>query len=42
LDELINNVREVNPSAKIFPISCRTGEGIDDWIDWFSQSIKGK
>lgn len=42
LDELINNVREINPSAKIFPISCRTGEGIDDWIDWFSQSIKGK
>jgi len=42
LDELVNNVREVNPSAKIFPISCRTGEGMDDWIDWFSQSIKGK
>ncbi len=42
LEELINNVREVNPEAKIFPVSCKTGEGIDDWISWFSQNIKGK
>ncbi len=42
LEELITNVKEVNPSAKIFPISCRTGEGIDGWVDWFVGNIKTK
>jgi len=27
-------VRMVNPEAPIIPISCRTGEGLDAWIDW--------
>jgi hydrogenase nickel incorporation protein HypB len=27
-------VRAVNPSAPIFPLSCRTGEGIPAWVDW--------
>src|SRR5688572_16795283 len=34
LEELTRNVREVNPWAPIFPISCRTNEGLDDWIAW--------
>ena len=39
LDELEKNVREVNPTAKIFSLSCRTGEGLDDWISWFLNSV---
>jgi hydrogenase nickel incorporation protein HypB len=35
LEELTRNVREVNPWAPIFPVSCRTGEGLDNWISWF-------
>src|SRR4030042_952701 len=31
LKELEKNVLEINPLAKIFPVSCKTGEGIDDW-----------
>jgi len=42
LEELIINVREVNPAAKIFPVSCKTGEGIGKWIEWFLQNIKNK
>jgi len=34
LDELMKNVREVNPYAPIFPLSCRTDEGLKEWIDW--------
>lgn len=34
LEELARNVREVNPRAEIFPVSCRTGEGIEEWVDW--------
>ncbi|HEV2494865.1 MAG TPA: hydrogenase nickel incorporation protein HypB [Terriglobia bacterium] len=34
LEELERNVLEVNPRATIFPVSCRTGEGLDAWCDW--------
>jgi hydrogenase nickel incorporation protein HypB len=40
LDDLRRNVLEVNPEATIFPLSCRTGEGIDEWIAWIKQRIK--
>lgn len=39
LEELTGNVRKVNPSAPIFPISCRTGEGMDAWINWFRHRV---
>jgi hydrogenase nickel incorporation protein HypB len=45
LDELTRNVRDVNPWAPIFPVSCRTGEGITDWVSWLRTQIaeeKGK
>lgn len=34
LEELMKNVREVNPYAPVFPISCRTEEGLLEWVDW--------
>ncbi len=40
IDELKRNVAEVNPSAKIFPISCKTGDGFDEWINWFRNRVK--
>lgn len=39
LDELKRNVREVNPYAPIFPVSCRTGEGFGDWLLWLRAQI---
>jgi hydrogenase nickel incorporation protein HypB len=27
-------VRMVNPAAPIFVVSCRTGDGLDVWVDW--------
>lgn len=38
-EELRDNVRDVNPDAPLFPVSCRTGEGIDKWIAWFGARI---
>ena len=38
-EELIRNVEEVNPEAPIFPVSCRTGQGIDAWIEWLTGRI---
>lgn len=40
LDELQRNVREVSPATTIFPLSCRTGEGIDEWIVWLKAQIE--
>lgn len=38
-EELATNVEEVNPTAPIFPVSCRSGDGIDNWIEWFRTKI---
>ena len=40
LDELRQNVHEVNPGVPIFPVSCRTGEGIDGWNLWLCEHVK--
>ncbi|MBI1763464.1 MAG: hydrogenase nickel incorporation protein HypB [Acidobacteria bacterium] len=37
LAELERNVLEVSPETNIFPLSCRTGEGIEAWVDWLKQ-----
>lgn len=33
-DAFQRGVRMVNPQAPIFVLSCRTGEGLDAWVDW--------
>jgi hydrogenase nickel incorporation protein HypB len=30
----MDGVRAVNPQAPVFELSCRTKEGLGDWIDW--------
>ena len=30
----MEGVRAVNPQAPVFQLSCRTKEGLGDWIDW--------
>lgn len=42
LDQLRLNVRRVNKVAPIFNVSCRTGEGFGDWIEWLSLAIAAK
>lgn len=29
-----------NPNLKIFPISAKTGEGVDAWCQWLSQQVQ--
>ena len=33
-------VRRLNPNMAIFPISSRTGEGMDAWFDWLRGQVK--
>jgi len=35
-------VNGLNPSGKIFPVSAKTGEGLDAWFAWFEDAIAGK
>lgn len=30
-----------NPNLKIFPISAKTGEGIEEWTNWLKDQVKG-
>ena len=33
-------IHRLNPSAKIFFLSAKTGDGFDQWIDWLVQQIE--
>ncbi|MBI5933151.1 MAG: hydrogenase nickel incorporation protein HypB [Chloroflexi bacterium] len=35
-----SGVQALNPDLITFPLSCRTGEGMDAWIDWLIQNVK--
>ncbi|NQS91351.1 MAG: hydrogenase accessory protein HypB, partial [Chloroflexi bacterium] len=32
-------VQMLNPDLITFPISCKTGEGIQPWVDWVKNQI---
>ena len=38
----VRAVNGLNPSGKIFPVSAKTGEGLDAWFAWFEDAIAGK
>jgi len=35
-------VTGINPKAKIFRVSCKTGEGIEGWVSWLESELKGR
>jgi hydrogenase nickel incorporation protein HypB len=39
LDELVESVLAVSPGAAVFPLSCRTGEGLEAWIAWLDEHV---
>jgi hydrogenase nickel incorporation protein HypB len=39
MERLEDTVYKLNPSVRIMPISCRTGEGFDEWITWLTENI---
>jgi hydrogenase nickel incorporation protein HypB len=34
LDAFHTAVRALNPEAPLFQVSCKTGEGIENWVEW--------
>jgi hydrogenase nickel incorporation protein HypB len=41
VDKIKRVVKELNPQIEIFEISCKTGEGIDQWLEWLKKQISG-
>lgn len=42
LDYFKHGIEVLNPDVAFFPISCRTGEGFDAWLDWLRTQINGR
>lgn len=40
MDYFRKGVEMLNPGLITFPVSCRTEEGIDQWIDWIKSEIQ--
>jgi len=40
MDFFRRGVEALNPGVITFPLSCRTGEGIDAWINWLIENTK--
>jgi hydrogenase nickel incorporation protein HypB len=41
-EEFKESVMALNPKTTIFPLSMKTKEGIDDWVDWLRKKIEEK
>lgn len=41
LEEARENARQINPQLRFLSISCKTGEGLDEWMDWLKSKMKG-
>jgi hydrogenase nickel incorporation protein HypB len=40
MDYFIDGVRQLNPDLTSFQLSCQTGEGIPNWIEWLKRQVK--
>lgn len=34
------DILKINPEIKIFEVSCRTGEGLEDWTNWLDDQVR--
>ncbi len=40
-DHFLSDLRQINPSVPLFPLSCMTKEGLDNWLKWMEDLIAG-
>lgn len=36
----IKGVEALNPDVTIFPVSCKSGEGMDAWAEWLTEKVR--
>jgi hydrogenase nickel incorporation protein HypB len=39
LDTFPEKISGLNPSAKVFPVSAKTGEGLECWFSWIEETL---
>ena len=39
LDAFPEIISGLNPSARVFPVSAKTGEGMDGWFEWIDETM---
>ena len=39
IEKIRKDSLKINPGLTIFPISCKTGEGLDDWYNWLKKQM---
>ena len=39
LETCIKRVKRLNPNIQIFPVSAKTKEGMQDWLNWLQQEV---
>jgi hydrogenase nickel incorporation protein HypB len=42
LDRVRTDARRLNHSIEIFPVSAKTGEGMENWYDWLRSQIQSR
>lgn len=40
IDKIKEDSLKINPDMTIFEISCKTGEGLEDWYNWLRKEVK--
>ncbi len=40
LKRCIDNLASINETTKVFPVSARTGEGMEEWVTWLMNKIR--
>jgi hydrogenase nickel incorporation protein HypB len=39
MENMKRDIRAINPDILIFEVSCRKGDGLENWIAWLSQEV---
>jgi hydrogenase nickel incorporation protein HypB len=42
MEELTKTVTAMNPAIKIFPVSAKTGEGLNTFVEWLESNIRAR
>ncbi len=42
IETIIKNVRQLNSKSVIIPVSAKTGEGLDTWLDWVRRCVSAQ
>jgi hydrogenase nickel incorporation protein HypB len=42
VDKIVKDSLNINPDLAIFKVSCKTGEGLEDWYRWLQDRVKEK